>query len=144
MSTNFQRMSLLICVFLLSSLPTTAHHGNAAFENSKLISVKATVTGWIWANPHCIMRFDVKDENNNLIHWTVELNNPPEMVRNGWSKQSLKIGDEVTIYMVQAKNGNPIGRVQKVILANGQVLVAMANIGTNQPDDPGSSDGRNK
>lgn len=140
MRTHILSISLLMFAILTCSLPAAAHHGNAAFENSKLLSVKANVTGWIWANPHCIMRFDVKDQNNNVVHWTAELNNPPEMVRNGWSKQSLKIGDEVTVFMVQAKNGNPVGRVQKVVLANGQVLVAMANIGTNQQETPGSSD----
>lgn len=131
---------ILIVGCLALSIPLYAHHGNAAFDNGKLLSLKGTVTEWVWANPHCVLKFDAKDENNNVVHWSTELNNPPEMVRNGWTKQTLKSGDEVTVFLIQAKNGNAIGRVQKVVLADGQVLQAMPGIGApprqNNSDSP--------
>jgi Family of unknown function (DUF6152) len=131
------RFFLVAVVSLIVSVPLAAHHGNAAFDNNKLLTVKGAVTEWVWANPHCFLKFDAKDASDNVIHWVAELNNPPEMVRNGWSKQSLKPGDEITVFLIQAKNGNPVGRVQKVVLPDGQVLVAMEAIGTPQRrDDP--------
>jgi hypothetical protein len=130
---------MTICL-LIFSIPAIAHHGNAAFDNGKLMAVKGTVTTWVWANPHCFLKFDVKGENGALVHWSAELNNPPEMIRQGWSRDSLKVGDEITVTMIPAKNGNSIGRVQKVQLPNGQVLMAMAGIGNTRTDDSKPTD----
>ena len=83
---------------------------------------KGTVTEWIWANPHCFLKFDVKSDNGDLVHWVAETSNPPDMVNLGWSKQSFKVGDEITVTMITAKNGEPIGRVQQVVLPGGRIL----------------------
>jgi hypothetical protein len=107
---------------LAIAIPALAHHGAAAYDTSKKITVKATVTEWFWANPHCFLRFDAKDEKGNVVHWSVETSNPSDMVNLGWSKQTFKPGDEVTITFEPVKNGQPIGRVDKVVLANGQTL----------------------
>ena len=55
--------------FLIVSVPLIAHHGNAAFENAKTVTVKATVTEWVWSNPHCFLKFDVKDDQGNVVNW---------------------------------------------------------------------------
>ena len=111
------------CLALLAfSAPLFAHHGNAAFDNNKKVTVKGTVTEWFWANPHCFLKFDVTDEKGNVVHWVAETSNPPDMVNRGWSKQSLKPGDAVTVTMITVKNGQPIGRVQQVVFADGRVL----------------------
>jgi len=100
-----------------------AHHGTAVYDTSKLVTVKGTVTGWSWTNPHCLLEFDVKDDNGNVAHWVAETSNPTDMVNRGWSKRTFKPGDEVTVSLIAAKNGRPLGRIQQVML-NGQALVA--------------------
>jgi hypothetical protein len=114
----------LVIVFLgllAVSSPLLAHHGSAAFD-TKTVTMKATVTQWFWANPHCFLKFDAKDDNGNVVHWTAETSNPPDMVKLGWTNHTFKPGDEVTVTFLPVKNGQPIGRVQTVMLANGQVL----------------------
>jgi hypothetical protein len=123
MSKRVTIISLLVFGLLVVSVPLAAHHGNAAFD-TKAVTVKGTVTDWIWANPHCWLKFDVKDESGNVAHWVGETSNPPDMVNAGWSKSSFKAGDEITVTMNPVKNGQPIGRVQRVVLADGQILNA--------------------
>jgi hypothetical protein len=100
-----------------------AHHGNAEFNTEKIVTVKGTVTEWFWANPHCFLKLDEKTENGDVRHWVVETSNPPDMINNGWSKYSLKAGDEVSVTMHQVKDASkPIGRIVKVVFADGKVL----------------------
>jgi hypothetical protein len=106
------------------SVPLFAHHGAAAYDTTKRTTVKATVTEWFWANPHCFLKFDAKDEKGNVVHWATEASNPSDMVNLGWSKQTFKPGDEITITFMPVKNGQPIGRIEQVVLANGQTLSA--------------------
>jgi hypothetical protein len=117
----------LMAIFLgllTVSVPLLAHHGAAAYDTTKKITVKGTVTEWFWANPHCFLRFDAKDDKGNLVHWATEASNPADMVNLGWSKQSFRPGDEVTVTFTPVKNGQPIGRVEQVVLADGQILKA--------------------
>lgn len=118
------RIKLLAVLFALVTIsaPVPAHHGAAAYDTSKKITLKATVTEWFWANPHCFLRFDAKDDKGNVVHWAVEASNPADMVNLGWSKQTFKPGDEVTVTFEPVKNGQPIGRIEQVVLANGQTL----------------------
>ncbi len=106
--------------YLVGSVPLVAHHGNAAFENAKIVVVKATVTEWIWSNPHCFLKFDVKDDQGKIVNWIAETSNPPDMVARGWSRRSFAAGDDVTVTMIVAKNGVPVGRIRQVVLPNGQ------------------------
>jgi hypothetical protein len=107
---------------LIGSVPMFAHHGNAAFDVGKRVTVKGTVTEWVWANPHCWLKFDVKDDKGNVAHWVAETNNAPDMIERGWSKYTFKPGDEVTVTVEPVKSGNPVGRVVGVVLGNGQTL----------------------
>jgi predicted extracellular nuclease len=125
----------LVAVGLLAvSVPLFAHHGNAAFDTGSKVTVKGTVTEWYWANPHCFLKFDVTDDKGSVVHWVAETSNPADMVNRGWAKQSLKPGEEVTVTMQVVKGGNPIGRVQQIVLANGRVL------GTQLPQEPKPTD----
>jgi hypothetical protein len=115
----------LVGVSLLTvSVPLFAHHGNAAYATGTKITVKGTVTEWIWANPHCWLKFDAKDEKGEVQHWIVEASNPPDMTRQGWAKTSFKAGDEVVVIMMIPKNGAPgIGRFvsgPNSVVLNGQ------------------------
>jgi hypothetical protein len=115
---------LAVLGVLVGSWPVRAHHGNAAFENANQITVKATVTEWIWSNPHCFLKFDVKDDKGQVVNWIAETSNPPDMIARGWTRRSFKVGDEVSVTMIVAKNGVPVGRVRQVVLPNGQTLAA--------------------
>ena len=114
----------IILGLLTVPVPLFAHHGTAAFDTAKRVTVKATVTQWFWANPHCFLKFDAKDEKGNVVHWATETSNPSDMVNLGWSKDTFKPGDEITVTFIPVKNGVPVGRVQQVVLANGQTLSA--------------------
>ena len=109
-------------LFLIAVAPVWGHHGNAAFDNDKRVTVKGTVTEWFWANPHCFLQFDAKDDGGNVVHWVAETSNPPDMINHGWSKGALKAGDQVTVTVIPVKNGKPIGRITAVVLPNGQTL----------------------
>jgi len=102
--------------------PVFAHHGNSNFDTDKKLVLKASVTEWVWANPHCWLKFDATDEKGNVTHWIAETSNPADMTNLGWSRQVFKPGDHVIVTLQPVKNGAPIGRVMQVVLANGQTL----------------------
>jgi hypothetical protein len=107
------------------SAPLFAHHGTAAFETDKRLTLKGTVTEWFWSNPHCLLQFDVKGENGQVAHWIGETQNPVTMTNSGWSKTSMKVGDQVTVALFPVKNGMPLGRIITVLLPNGKTLDAL-------------------
>jgi hypothetical protein len=120
---------LMIFLGLLAiSVPVFAHHGAAAYDTDKKVTLKVVVTDWIWSNPHCFLKFDAKDEKGAVVHWAVETSNPSDMVKLGWSKATFKPGDEVTVTFMPVKNGAPVGRIQQVVLADGQTLSARVAI----------------
>jgi uncharacterized protein DUF6152 len=120
--SNFLKIFVLTVIVSVVSLPLLAHHGNAAYDTEKKITVKGTVTQWFWANPHCVLQFDATDESGQVVHWGAETENPTTMSHSGWAKTSFKPGDEVTVTMITVKNGKPIGRIVDVLLPNGQKL----------------------
>ena len=105
--------------------PAAAHHGAATFDTGKEITLKGEVTEWIWANPHCFLKFDAKDETGSVRNWAVETQNPVSMTARGWSRGAFKVGDPVTVKLEPVKNGAPVGRILNVLLPNGQTLVAV-------------------
>jgi hypothetical protein len=107
---------------LIVSPPLSAHHGSAAFDSGKSVVMRGAVTRWFWANPHCFLSYDVKDESGNITHWVAETSNPPDMINRGWSKGTFKPGDEVTVTVEPVKNGRPAGRLLQVVLPNGKTL----------------------
>lgn len=109
--------------FLLAGIPLLAHHGNVAYDTSKAVTLKgATVTKFVWANPHVIVMFDVKDDNGNIAHWAGEAGSPSSLGLLGWSQSSMAPGDTITVYIYQAKTGKPVGRLNRIVLADGTEL----------------------
>lgn len=92
--------------------PAVAHHGSAAYDMSKSITLNGTVTSLDWNNPHCLLHFDAKDEKGEVQHWTIELYNPLWMSRAGWTRNSLKPGDPITITFHGTKAGAPNGYIR--------------------------------
>jgi hypothetical protein len=124
MSRRVPALSFLALGILLFCVPLFGHHGTAALDNETKVTLKGTVTEWLWSNPHCLLQFDVKGDDGKVVHWIGETQNPVSMVNVGWSKAAIKAGDEVTVVMLPVKNGLPLGRVASVLLPNGKTLVS--------------------
>jgi hypothetical protein len=122
MRSKMMAVLLLAAGSVAFSIPLFAHHGTAAFQNEKRITVKGTVTEWLWSNPHCLLGVDVKGDDGSVVHWVGETQNPVSITNVGWSKAAIKVGDEVTVTIFPVKNGMPLGRVVSVVLPNGKTL----------------------
>lgn len=132
---------LSLVSLLLVGLPASAHHGAAAYDESKEVVLKgAVVTKYTWANPHTIIEADVKDDQGNVVHWVGEVGSPSAISNQGWTKASLSSGDVVTIYLHQSKTGRPVGRIDHIVLADGTQLRDSA--GTSGVEGGGGRGGR--
>jgi hypothetical protein len=124
-------------VFALAvSVPVLAHHGAASFDTSKEVTLKGTVTEYIWANPHCFLKFDAEDDTGGVRNWAVEVSNPTDMTKRGWSRSSFKVGDQVTVYLQAVNNGAAVGRLTRVTLPNGSTLPGGAELGAPPAPQP--------
>jgi hypothetical protein len=104
---------------LAVSVPLFAHHGAASFESGKTVTVKGTVTEYVWSNPHVLVKVDAKDDSGNIAHWVCEAWNPVTQTGRGWTKNTFKAGDEVSLDINPAKNGQPVGEIRGRIVING-------------------------
>lgn len=108
---------------LVASGPILAHHGETNYDTDKLVSVKATVTSFLFINPHVQIFLDEKNDKGEIEKWTCEARSPAMLVRNGdWDKNTLKPGDVITAIGFQSKNGAKILRLKKIVLADGKEL----------------------
>jgi hypothetical protein len=118
--TKLGTITLLVVGLLAGAFPLLAHHGNAGYDTATTVTVKGTVTDYVWANPHVFLKVDAKDDSSNTLHWVIEAQNAVNQANNGWSKSTFKPGDQVVIDVTPAKNGKPIGRFKGRIVINGQ------------------------
>jgi len=106
----------------LSCTAVFAHHGfGVAFEMDHPVTQKGTVTEIQWTNPHVQLFYDVKDASGNVVNWAAEMTNPRALVRMGFTQNTLKPGDMITITTNPAKSGSPRGLIVRVLL--GEKLV---------------------
>jgi hypothetical protein len=112
----------LVASLLTVCIPAFAHHGGSEYDVNHPITLKGTVTEYLWANPHCQIYIDVKDDKGKVVNWVIETLAPAVMKRAGWNSQLMHTGDAITITLVPSKNGTPVGMVRKLILPNGQEL----------------------
>lgn len=122
MRTKLGPIAFLAVAFSAVSLPLFAHHGNAAYDIDKVVTVKGTVTAYVWANPHVFVKVDAKDDSGNTQHWVIEAQNAVNQATAGWSEETFKPGDQVVIDVTPAKNGRTIGKFKGRIVINGQVF----------------------
>jgi hypothetical protein len=108
---------------LLTALPLFAHHGGTSlYDISKQFTVDATVTEFVWTNPHVEIGLDAKDDKGKVSHWLLEASSPPVMVSRGWNRKSLQTGDVVKVTFNPATRGANVGRLIKLVKANGEEL----------------------
>ncbi len=119
---NARRGVLAVCIGLLTLAAVAfAHHGTANYDTSTKITVKGVVTGFDFVNPHVQIYWDAKDDSGATQKWQGELTSPNHLMRAGWTKSSIKPGDEITINGYGTKSGSHEIWIQKVTV-NGEDL----------------------
>lgn len=113
---------IVVLGFYVAPSALFAHHGNSAYDETTPVKIKGVVTRFEWTNPHIYIYVDLKESDGTIKHWTVESLSPERMTRMGWSKNSVKPGDQVAITLSAAKNGSPVGYLTKLVFADGREL----------------------
>lgn len=116
---------ILAVAVAISIFPSAAlaHHGNATYDTDKRVTISGTVTKWVWSNPHCLILVDATGESGQIVHWVLETENPSSMIRSGWTKDSVTVGDQISMTVMPVKAGGAVGRIVEVVLPNGQKLM---------------------
>jgi hypothetical protein len=115
--------ALPMCIGILAlAAAAFAHHGTANYDTSTKITVKGVVTDFQFVNPHVLIYWEAKDDSGEIQKWQGELTSPNHLMRAGWTKATLKPGDEITINGYGTKSGAHEIWIQKVTLANGEDL----------------------
>jgi hypothetical protein len=123
MKAKFAAGLLLAAFCVMAASPLLAHHGTGvAYQVDKEVTLKGTVTQWIWANPHCGLLFDVTNDKGEVVHWGAELANPHALSEAGLSKDIFKPGDQVTVMGNPARSGAPRLQLKMVTTADGREL----------------------
>ena len=122
--TRDQMLALLstLIALVIVSVPVLAHHGTAAFDTTKMVKVKGTVTNLQFTNPHVLLFFDCKNEKGDTEQWQGELTAPNQLIRAGWDKHTLKPGDSVTVGGYAAISGAHTIWIRELIGPSGEAL----------------------
>jgi hypothetical protein len=119
---NSRSALLGLTAALLVSAPALAHHSFAMFDRQKEVTLKGTVKEFQWTNPHSFIEIEVADEKGVITPYSVEMNSPNNLTRQGWKSTSLKPGDKVTVLMNPLRDGSKGGLFVSVMLPDGKVL----------------------
>ena len=114
-------------LFLLFASSALAHHGTAAYDTTKTMTVKGTVTAFDFINPHCQVSWDVKGENGEVEQWQGELTAPNKLSRAGWTKYTLKPGDTITVTGYRTKTGSKVLWIRNLVGPDGKELPLSEN-----------------
>jgi hypothetical protein len=123
-NVKMTRVSFLaVYLGLLALAPVAfAHHGTANYDTDKSITVKGTVTGFEFVNPHVQIYWEAKDDSGTTQKWQGELTSPNRLTRVGWTKSSIKPGDAINISGYPTKSGSHEIWIQKVVMGTGEEL----------------------
>ena len=122
---TLQRLFLLLAGVAIAAAPVAAHHGRgASFDMQKRLPLKGTVSNVKWQNPHVLIFIDVKDESGKVVTWAFENSNVHTLANQGYNRNTLKVGQEITAIVNPAVNGTPVGIIVKVVLADGKEIMS--------------------
>lgn len=113
-----KRLCLTLAALALAAVPAAAHHSFAMFDQKKIITVEGTVTDFQWTNPHAFIELDTAGGR----HWSLELNSPNNLKRQGWTRAAVKAGDRVKVRFNPLRNDKPGGLFLDLTLESGKVL----------------------
>ena len=122
--------TLSMIAFLMLSGSLLAHHGTAAsYDVKQSVTITGILTKFSWTNPHCYIQLDVKGPDGQVVNWAGEMNSPGILQTAGWTRNTLKAGDQVTLSVHPSKAGAPVGEVDrsKPIIVNGKELLPASN-----------------
>ncbi|MBZ5576312.1 MAG: hypothetical protein LAP40_07135 [Acidobacteriia bacterium] len=129
MRPKFPTLVTAVFGLLVAAAPCLAHHSFAAeYDSKKPITVKGVVTKVAWVNPHAYVWVDVKDESSKVTTWAFETLSPNALAQQGWTRNSLKAGDQVTVDGYLAKDGKPLAdgsqhaNSRRITLADGRTV----------------------
>ena len=132
--TVFALLAVMAGVTVLS-LPARAHHGTALWERDEVVQ-KGTVVEYFWRNPHVLITWNVKDDKGNVVEWTGELASPESLMADGgMTKDSLKPGDAVIMYVRVAKSGTPHSVIDQIKRGDGSMVLAYSRQGGGTQQD---------
>ena len=123
-------------VAMVLAMPALAHHSfSAEFDGGKLIELKGIVTRIEWTNPHVYFYLDVKDDKGNTTNWGCEAASPGSLHRQGWNRDSLKVGDQVIVGGYPARDGSKLADARRITLPDGRRIFG-GTPGDGGPGDP--------
>ena len=118
---NLKWAGLLAGAMALSVVsPALSHHSHAMFDHTREISVTGTVTQWVFRNPHAFLYIDIKSENGEVVNFSIEMSNIPNMITRGFGQSTFKPGDKVTAKVHPLKDGRPGGNYVTIVAADGK------------------------
>jgi len=131
---NVMRVLLMTVAVAVGVGPgVSAHHGANLYDMTKAVMLKGTIAKFYWGNPHNEVTIDVKDEKGNVAQWVAYTEPPLVMLERGWTRRSMTVGDEVTVYVFVARNGSTVGTLNRIVLKDGKELTAYPMPGAPAP-----------
>ncbi len=119
---------LLTVVILVTWVPVNAHHSFAAvFDVDTSVAVSGTVTKVEWMNPHAWIYIEVEDGTGESTNWAFELGSPNGLMRRGWTRKSVQVGDAISVAGYRARDGSNRGNVISIVLADGTELTGLSS-----------------
>ncbi|PYS53843.1 MAG: hypothetical protein DMG13_10830 [Acidobacteria bacterium] len=120
-----RRISIVLLSLSMFVAPLFAHHGRGAtYDMKKRVTLKGTVSRVDWRNPHVVIFMDVKDETGKVVTWGFENAGVSQLAQEGYNRNTLKVGQEITAIVNPAVNGAATGIVVKVVLADGSEIMS--------------------
>lgn len=120
-------LGLAVLAVGMLAAPVRAHHGGAAFDQAHTVTFQGTVTELQFANPHVLVYFDIKNKDGVVEQWSGWLTAPTKLARAGWTKNTLKPGDQITVGGSPHKGGNHILQIRKLVAPDGKELPLFEN-----------------